>query len=309
LASGRDAGFSNQANGSEPLNRNPRIGRWSGAVHNHSGIRLKEYPEKAFTDKVALVTGATSGIGGAAALAFAREGARVVVSGRRKEEGHETVALIQQIGGKATFVQTDVTREPEVAALVGATLAAYGRLDVAFNNAGVEGTPGSIHEQTVENHQHIMDANVLGLLLSLKHEFAAMVKGGGGAIVNNASVAELVGFPGAALYVASKHAVMGLTKPAALEYATRGIQVNAVAPGAVETPMFDRFTAAWEPIATARLPRCTLWAARARPEKSPQPSCGCVRTRRPSSRANPSPWMEDGRPSSRVNLPAGWVTA
>ena len=199
---------------------------------------------KAFTDKVALVTGATGGIGRAAALAFAREGARVVVSGRRKEEGHETVALIQEIGGKATFVQTDVTREPEVAGLVGATLAAYGRLDVAFNNAGVEGTPGSIHEQNVENYQHIMDANVLGLLLSLKHEIAAMVKGGGGAIVNNASVAELVGFPGAALYVASKHAVLGLTKSAALEYATRGIRVNAVAPGAIETPMFDRFTAA-----------------------------------------------------------------
>ena len=197
-----------------------------------------------FTDKVALVTGATSGIGRVTALAFAREGARVVVSGRRKEEGHETVALIQQAGGKATFVQADVTREPEIAALVGATLATYGRLDVAFNNAGVEGTPGSIHEQTVENYQHIMDANVLGVFLSLKHEIVAMLRNGGGAIVNNASVAGLIGFPGVALYVASKHAVLGLTKAVALEYATQGIRVNAVSPGAIETPMFDRFTAA-----------------------------------------------------------------
>jgi NAD(P)-dependent dehydrogenase (short-subunit alcohol dehydrogenase family) len=196
-----------------------------------------------FTNKVALVTGATSGIGRATALAFAREGARVVVSGRRREEGHETVALIQQAGGKATFVQADVTREVEIAALVGATLGTYGRLDVAFNNAGVEGTPGSIHEQTVENYQHIMDANVLGVFLSLKHEIAAMLRNGGGAIVNNASVAGLIGFPGVALYVASKHAVLGLTKAAALEYATQGIRVNAVSPGAIETPMFGRFTA------------------------------------------------------------------
>lgn len=199
---------------------------------------------KEFTDKVALITGATSGIGRAAALAFAREGARVVVSGRREREGHETVALIEEAGGKATFVRADMTREPEVDALVKATLAAYGRLDVAFNNAGVEGTLGPIHEQTVENYRHIMDANVLGVFFSLKHEIAAMLQNGGGAIVNNASVAGLVGLPGAALYVASKHAVLGLTKAAALEYATQGIRVNAVSPGAIETPMFDRFTAA-----------------------------------------------------------------
>ena len=199
---------------------------------------------KAFTDKVALVTGATSGIGRAAAMAFAREGARVVVSGRRTQEGQETVAFIQQAGGKAVFVQTDVTREPEVAALVNTTLATYGRLDVAFNNAGVEGAVGSVHEQTVENYHHIMDANVLGVFLSLKHEIAAMLQNGGGAIVNNASVAGLVGLPGAALYVASKHAVLGLTKAAALEYAAQSIRVNAVSPGAIETPMFDRFTTA-----------------------------------------------------------------
>jgi NAD(P)-dependent dehydrogenase (short-subunit alcohol dehydrogenase family) len=199
---------------------------------------------KVFTEKVALITGATSGIGRATALAFAREGARVVVSGRRTQEGEETAALIQRAGGKATFVQTDVTREPEVAALVNTMLATYGRLDVAFNNAGVEGALGSIHEQTVENYDQIMGANVLGVFLSLKHEIAAMLQNGGGAIVNTASVAGLVGLPGAALYVASKHAVLGLTKAAALEYATRGIRVNAVSPGAIATPMYDRFTAA-----------------------------------------------------------------
>ncbi len=200
-----------------------------------------------FDNTVALVTGATSGIGRATALAFARQGARVVVSGRRKPEGDETVALIEQAGGKATFVQADVTREPEVVALVDRTLATYGRLDVAFNNAGVEGALGSIHEQSVENYRDIMDANVLGVFLSLKHEIAAMLQHGGGAIVNNASVAGLVGFPGAALYVASKHAVLGLTKAVALEYATQGIRVNAVSPGAIETPMFDRFSATLGP--------------------------------------------------------------
>ncbi len=140
------------------------------------------------------------------------------------------------------LVQTDVTREADVAALVDTTLSTYGRLDVAFNNAGVEDTPASIHEQTVENYHHIMNANVLGVFLSLKHEIAAMLKNGGGSIVNNASVAGLIGFPGAAIYVASKHAVLGLTKSAALEYATQGIRVNAVSPGGIETPMFDRFT-------------------------------------------------------------------
>jgi len=195
-----------------------------------------------FTNRVALVTGATSGIGRATAIAFAREGAKVVVSGRREKEGYETVALIKKAGGEAAFVKTDVTSEADVAALVGKALSTYGRLDVAFNNAGVEDTPASIHEQTVENYHHIMNANVLGVFLSLKHEIAAILKNGGGAIVNNSSVAGLIGFPGAAIYVASKHAVIGLTKSTALEYATQGIRVNAVAPGGIETPMFDRFT-------------------------------------------------------------------
>ncbi len=171
----------------------------------------------ALAAKVVLVTGATSGIGRAAAMAFAREGAQVVAAGRREKEGKETVSLIRDAGGEATFVPTDVSREEEVAALVGATLSTYGRLDLALNNAGIEDVPASIHEQTVENYHRVMDANVLGVFLSLKHEIAAMLKTGGGAIVNTSSAAGLVGFPGAAIYAASKHAVVGLTRSVALE--------------------------------------------------------------------------------------------
>ncbi len=196
-----------------------------------------------FANKVALVTGATSGIGRATAIAFAREGAKVVLSGRREKEGRETVGVIEKAGGKATFVRTDVTNESEVAALVAKTLATYGRLDAAFNNAGVEGKIGPIHQQTVENYHQTMDANVLGVFLSLKHEIPAMLKNGGGSIVNTSSVAGIRGFAGVALYVASKHAVAGLTKAAALEYAGQGIRVNAVLPGPIETAMLDRFAA------------------------------------------------------------------
>ena len=196
-----------------------------------------------FTNKVALVTGGTSGIGSATALAFARAGAKVVVSGRREKEGGEVVALIKQNGGEALFVKTDVSREAAVAALVERTLSTYGRLDAAFNNAGIEGDTGKLtHEQSVENYRAVMDINVLGVVLSMKHEVLAMSKNGGGTIVNTASIGGLVGFPGASVYVASKHAVLGLTKSAALEYATQGIRVNAVSPGAIVTPMLDRFT-------------------------------------------------------------------
>ena len=200
-------------------------------------------PMNTFTDKVALVTGGTSGIGSATALAFAREGAKVVVSGRREKEGNEIVSLIKKNGGEGMFIKTDVSSEADVAALVAKTLSAYGRLDAAFNNAGIEGENGKqTHEQSVENYRAVMDINVLGVLLAMKHEVSAMLRNGGGAIVNNSSVAGLIGFPGAGVYVASKHAVIGLTKTAALEYATEGIRVNAVSPGGIETPMFDRFT-------------------------------------------------------------------
>src|SRR5260370_21037135 len=191
----------------------------------------KESTMNTFTNRVALVTGATSGIGRATAVAFAREGAKVVVSGRRETEGNKTVALIRKAGGEARFVRTEVASEADVAGRVAKTLSTYGRLDAAFNNAGVEGKPGPIHEQTVENYHHTMNANVLGVVLSLKHEIAAMLKHGGGAIVNNSSVAGLIGFPGVAIYAASKHAVLGLTNSTAREYATHGILTSAVSPG------------------------------------------------------------------------------
>jgi len=198
---------------------------------------------KTFTNKVVLVTGGTSGIGSATAVAFAREGAKVVVSGRREKEGSEVVSLIRKNDGEGIFVKADVSSEADVSALIAKTLAVYGRLDAAFNNAGIEGDVGrQTHEQSVENFHAVMDVNVLGVLLAMKHEISAMLKNGGGAIVNSSSVGGLVGFPGVGAYVASKHAVIGLTKTAALEYAMQGIRVNAVSPGGIETPMFDRFT-------------------------------------------------------------------
>jgi NAD(P)-dependent dehydrogenase (short-subunit alcohol dehydrogenase family) len=198
-----------------------------------------------FANKVALVTGGTSGIGSAAAIAFAREGSKVVVSGRREKEGNDVVSLIKRNGGEGTFVKADVSSEADVSALVAKTLSVYGRLDAAFNNAGIEGDVGKqTHEQSVENYRAVMDINVLGVLLAMKHEVSAMLNNGGGAIVNNSSVGGLIGFPGVGVYVASKHAVIGLTKTAALEYAAQGIRVNAVSPGGIETPMFDRFAVA-----------------------------------------------------------------
>jgi NAD(P)-dependent dehydrogenase (short-subunit alcohol dehydrogenase family) len=198
-----------------------------------------------FINKVALVTGGTSGIGSATAIAFAREGAKIVVSGRREKEGNEIVSLIKKNGGEGIFVKADVSSEADVSALVAKTLTVYGRLDAAFNNAGIEGDVGKLtHDQSVENYRAVMDINVLCVLLAMKHEVSAMLKNGGGTIVNNSSVGGLVGFPGVGVYVASKHAVIGLTKTAALEYAAQGIRVNAVSPGGIETPMFDRFTVA-----------------------------------------------------------------
>jgi len=198
---------------------------------------------KSFENKVALITGGTSGIGVATALAFAREGAKVVISGRREKEGNDVVSRIKKAGGEGLFIKTDVSEETGVEALVDKTLSTYGRLDAAFNNAGIEGEVGKqTHEQSAANYRAVMDINVLGVLLAMKYQISVMLKNGGGAIVNNASVGGLVGFPGASVYVASKHAVLGLTRTAALEYARRGIRVNAVSPGGIETPMLDRFT-------------------------------------------------------------------
>jgi NAD(P)-dependent dehydrogenase (short-subunit alcohol dehydrogenase family) len=154
------------------------------------------------------------------------------------------VSVIKKDGGEGTFIKADVSSEADVSLLVAKTLSAYGRLDAASSNAGIEGDVGKqTHEQSIDNYRAVMDINVLGVLLAMKHEISAMLKTGGGAIVNSSSVGGLIGFPGVGVYVASKHAVIGLTKTAALEYATQGIRVNAVSPGGIETPMFDRFTA------------------------------------------------------------------
>jgi NAD(P)-dependent dehydrogenase (short-subunit alcohol dehydrogenase family) len=194
-----------------------------------------------FRGKVALVTGGTSGIGRAAAVAFAREGAKVVVAGRRAAEGEETVRLVRAQGSDAIFVQTDVAQEAQMKNLVGRTLEKFGRLDVAFNNAGIEHAPTPLLEQTVETYDQVMNINVKGVWLSMKHEIPAMLKSGGGSIVNTSSIAGVIGMPGVEIYIASKHAVIGLTKSAALEFGKQGIRVNAVLPAAIDTDMFDRF--------------------------------------------------------------------
>jgi NAD(P)-dependent dehydrogenase (short-subunit alcohol dehydrogenase family) len=199
-----------------------------------------------FVGKVALITGGNAGIGRAAAIEFAKQGAKVVVSGRREKEGHEVVAEIKASGGEAIFVKTDVSKESDVKAMIEQTVATFGRLDFAFNNAGVEQLLTPLPDQSEESYDQIMDINVKGVWLSLKHEIPAMLRTGGGAIVNNSSVAGLIGAATVPIYVASKHAVNGLTKSVALEYAKQNVRVNAVAPGAIETRMYRDFAKAPE---------------------------------------------------------------
>src|SRR5205085_3540510 len=195
---------------------------------------------RTFSGKVALVTGGTSGIGKATAIKFARAGAKVVLTGRREKEGEEVVAEIKKLGGDAGFVRTDVAKDADVKAMVDFTVDRFGRLDVAFNNAGVE-WKGPLDQATEAEYRRVFDINVWGVLNSMRHEIPVMLKNGGGAIVNTSSVAGLVGFPQVSVYIASKHAVDGLTKSVALEFAKQNIRINAVAPGVIATDMLDRF--------------------------------------------------------------------
>jgi NAD(P)-dependent dehydrogenase (short-subunit alcohol dehydrogenase family) len=191
---------------------------------------------------VVLITGALTGIGRATAIAFAKDGARLVVSGRRETEGKALEAVLHRLDAEAAFIQADVRHEDEVRSLVDQTVARFGRIDAAVNSAGTEGQSGLIVDQTVENYAATFDTNVLGILLSLKHELRVMTAQKAGSIVNISSTYGHKGGAGASLYVASKHAVEGITKSAALEAAASRVRVNAVAPGPIDTGMLDRFT-------------------------------------------------------------------
>ena len=191
-------------------------------------------------DKVALVTGGTAGIGRAAAVAFARQGARVVVCARREAQGEQTLQLIRDAGGDGFFMQADVSDEPAMQGLIQAIVERYGRLDYAFNNAGFGGLPGPMVQGTRENWDRVISVNLTGTWLCMKYELQQMLPQGHGAIVNMASVGGVFGTPGIAPYVAAKHGIVGLTKTAAMEYAPFGVRINVVAPGGINTEMLDQ---------------------------------------------------------------------
>jgi NAD(P)-dependent dehydrogenase (short-subunit alcohol dehydrogenase family) len=193
-------------------------------------------------DKVGIVTGGGSGIGKGTALAMARAGAALVIGNRDAARGEEVVGLIQQAGGRAVFHKTDVRRPADVRGLVERVVTEFGRLDLAFNNAGVDGEQVPLHQQDIEKASFLFDVNIKGVFYCMKFEIEQMLKTGGGSIVNTSSIFGLNGYPGWSLYVATKHAVTGMTKAAALDYAKQNIRVNAVGPGPVETPLLAKGT-------------------------------------------------------------------
>ncbi len=190
--------------------------------------------------KVAVVTGGSSGIGRATALGFAREGARVVIADMNIDGSRETVRMIEEQGGEACFIPCDVSIPADVEAMVNKTVETYGSLDCAFNNAGIEGSSASIADCSMEAWNRVIGVNLTGVFICMKYEIEQMLKQGGGAIVNNASILGLVGFGNASAYTAAKHGVLGLTKVGAIEYAAKGIRINSVCPAFIATPMLER---------------------------------------------------------------------